>query len=184
MNMSFRDYAILVICGFLQWTSSADAASGLAIATIAATDKKSLCTLTVPQKYATTPITSDPTPPAKVWGSPMMSWSGPCVGKKANGNGVARMLSGGKVIGTWYGDTKNGILDSGVIEDGYGYEAVRFVGGKPVLASDNADEAKMIARAKIAVKNLIKSFEKSGNRASAAFYRDRQQALESMALGE
>jgi hypothetical protein len=173
----------LFLCVALS-TNTASAETQKNTLSITASDKKTGCTLSVPQMFATKPVTAEQPPAQKPWGSAQMLWSGACKNKRATGNGVARMMSGSRVIGTWYGDAKDGAMTTGVIEDRYGYEAGTFVKNRLTSPQDMAAERAAIERAKIAADALAKSFKKSGNIASAKYYSDRIDAFEAMALGE
>ncbi len=160
------------------------ALSAVVTSTVTATDRNTGCKMVVPKLYATTPQTAEPQPPLKPWGQPVMHWSGNCANKRAEGNGVARMMSGGKVIGVWYGSVTHGILSAGVIEDSYGYEAMIFANGRFSPPSDPAAEGRIIAAAKTAAEDIARGFEKAGNAGSARFYRERAKAIGDMNLGE
>lgn len=153
-------------------------------ALVVATDKKSGCTLRVPRVYATRPVTAEPIPSAKPWGTPTMTWSGGCVNKRASGDGVVRILSGAKVVGAWYGSAVSGMLGQGVIEDSYGYEAgqMRSNGTLAPLAHD-ADMA-LIKRSATIARSYAMQLEKGGNKGSAAYYRGKAEDIGAMLLGE
>ncbi len=155
---------------------------------VLATDAKTACTLMVPAMHANPPVTAEEQAPPIAWGSKNMSWSGPCTNGKANGTGVARMLSGGRVIGAWYGSAIEGNLEMGVIEDGNSFDTAENKNDK-LVSLDRSDEN--IARydqaqslAKQAVSELISGFEKSGNAASAQYYSDIQNTIQSLNAGE
>jgi hypothetical protein len=113
-----------------------------------------------------------------------MSWSGACKNKMADGNGVARMLVGGKVIGTWYGRARAGKLDIGVIEDENGFEAGKFAQTMFSDATTPEIEAAAVAKAKAAVTALVARFDKAGNKASSTYYKNKIDYLDSLLLGE
>ncbi len=151
---------------------------------LTAVDPRSKCTLVVPKMFATVPVTADPTPAAKAWGSNMMTWSGPCKAKRAHGNGVARMMSAGKVIGTWYGDAKDGLLDVGVLEDSYGFNAGKFNGVAFLPLTDQAVEQRAVGKAIAAAAALSATFRKMGNTASEKYYLTRIDFMKAMLEGE
>jgi hypothetical protein len=153
-----------------------------------ARDLKTGCALMVPTMHANPPITSEEQAPPALWGSKMMSWSGPCLDGKADGTGVARMLYGGKVIGAYYGNVIQGQLDLGVIEDGNSFDTVAFKnaslvslnrGDTDIVSSDKAQ-----SYAKQSVTEFIKGFETDGNTASAEYYRDVLSTIQTLNDGE
>jgi hypothetical protein len=164
-------------------TCNALAASPV-IPSVTARDAQTGCGLVVPKMFATKPVAAEAASAPKPWGSKVMSWSGACKNKLADGNGVARMLVGGKVIGTWYGQARAGKLDIGVAEDADGFEAGKFAEAGFSAATTPEIEAAAVAKAKAAVTALVASFDKAGNKASSTYYKKKIEFLDSLLLGE
>jgi hypothetical protein len=134
---------------------------------ILATDKKSGCTFSVPAS----------------WGSNTMSWSGACKNKQVMGNGVARFMKGNKVVASWFGEVKNGTSYSGVLE----YLDSSTSGNKklyklhvpqaPGIIDDGMLPIKALEKAADAANALASQFEKTGNKASAKYYRSKSDEI-------
>jgi hypothetical protein len=153
-----------------------------------AKDGKTGCILMVPTMHANPPLTSEEQAPPTLWGSKSMSWSGECINGKANGTGVARMISGGKVIGAWYGNVSQGQFDMGVIEDSNSFDTAEYKNAA-LISLDRSDSN--IARsdqaqsfAKKGLNEFITTLETAGNEASAQYYREILETIESLNEGE
>jgi hypothetical protein len=157
-------------------SSAVAAGTPIQPASVVTVDKTTGCTLKIPQS----------------WGSKIMTWSGGCKNKLADGNGVARILSGGKVVTTWYGDVKTGMPDFGVKETTEGREMGRFANGNFIDTDEYYNQKNLapgidpvrkamvdaLSRGSAAAKALGDKFEKSGNKASAAYYRKKAEEID------
>lgn len=141
-----------------------------------ATDRTSGCTLEVPALFVTQTMPGDLPADLSPWGSATMTWSGACIGGKASGNGVARMISKGKVQGAWYGDTEGGRMTVGVIEDDDGVQAGRWNRGRLESVMDQP----ALDKALIAVRMLAANFRAQRNPSSASYYDGRIDLIESL----
>jgi hypothetical protein len=145
---------------------------------VALADKDNPCILNVPA----------------AWQAKSMTWSGQCKDKLAEGNGVARMLSGNRVMATWYGDAKNGAPSFGVLESGGSFQMGKFANGD-FLPSEayfksgqnpadgdpgRAASVEALAKGSKAANALSAQYLKAGNKASAVFYRKKAQKLETV----
>ncbi len=157
---------VMATCTALFLLESASIAAQAQTAVMQATDKRTGCTLSVPAR----------------WGTKTMSWSGACKNKRAEGNGVARFMIGSKVSASWFGDVVSGKPTHGVSE---------FIqtdtGGRSLAHETKAPYDKTIDEGTMAIKALSKAneaalslaaqFAKSGNKASANYYRKKAEEL-------
>jgi hypothetical protein len=144
-------------------------------ATTLASDKKTGCAVIVPLS----------------WGTKTLSWNGSCQKKRANGNGVAKLYSDGKIIATWYGDVRSGHMEYGALERSGAFEHGKMLNGKFVDADtlwkenkepgiDAVSQAmnKAMSRGSLAAQTYADQLAKVGNKASAAFYRKKAEEID------
>ena len=133
------------------------------------------CERPVPQA---TSIKCQVTPIAK-WHDRSLDWDGGCKGGKADGSGVLRAYekkSGSPEI--FYGRMRRGELSWGAMEVEGGYKGGRFVRGE---LQDDGERNTIIQAFEIAngaAKAYSQRLQKSGNTASAKFYRNKADKLD------
>jgi hypothetical protein len=157
---TYRYFLLFVVC-LSATTCAASAQSSTATASLTLTDIKTKCTLAVPAQ----------------WAVKTMLWSGKCLKNRADGNGVARIMSSGKVIGAWYGDAKAGRIDTGILEQGDERQLGTFDKNFSMVSIDGMEPNRAMEKADKAAKALAAIFDKAGNKGSAAFYRKKAEDL-------
>jgi hypothetical protein len=115
--------------------------------------------------------------PPKDWTTSETRWHGACVKGRADGVGILRHVSNGKVDRVFYGKLSAGVPSLGVIEINDGYIAGRFVDGEVVRNDDRNALIRAFAEAEKAAKAAANRFAREGNEASAKHYRERAKAL-------
>jgi len=106
-------------------------------------------------------------------------WEGGCDDSKANGRGVLRSFNGNKVAATFYGTMERGNPKLGVVEDRDGLIIGRFApGGKPIDSDEFKDRLDGVNEAVAAATQIKESYERAGNKASAAFYAKKVKMLD------
>jgi hypothetical protein len=159
---AFLSLNLLAIAAFLVLTSLAPVSvSAKPQSSLALIDSSSQCVLEVPPQWKTT----------------KMVWSGLCKSKLAQGNGVARIMLGATVVGAWYGDVENGKITTGVLEQGNKHQLGTFDSNFDLLSIDGMEPNRAMTAAGKAADALAKSYEKSGNKKSAQFYRTKADDL-------
>jgi hypothetical protein len=97
-------------------------------------------------------------------------WQGACEGGHAHGRGLLRQVEGTRVRRVFFGRFEAGQATLGVIDQGDGFVAGRFEGGKPVLDGDRNTLIQAFDEASAAADEAAVAFRKSGNAASARHY--------------
>jgi hypothetical protein len=108
------------------------------------------------------------------WKASDVRWVGACSQGRAHGYGVLRYLVNGKVESVFYGRLDKGVVKVGAIDFGGNYRAGDFANGQ-VIERDADFEGRFrgLEEAAKAAKAAASRFEKTGNRESAKYYRDR-----------
>jgi hypothetical protein len=140
------------------------------------TDPKTKCTLVVPAK----------------WAAKTVSWTGKCLKNQSSNNGVARMMTGSKVVAIFYGTAFNGAPKAGVIEfigkdsDGKksAFELIptREIHTKDPDGKENGGVVQFI-NAYDAINAFADTLDKAGNKPSADYYRSKTNDI-SLYFGE
>ena len=112
------------------------------------------------------------------WQEYSAQWTGDCVEGLANGSGVLRSFSKGKVSELYYGRVKHGLLDVGVIETDGGYIAGRFADGKPIKDDDRNTYIQAFREGAAAARNVSEFYQHKGNAASARYYAEKAKNLD------
>jgi hypothetical protein len=145
------------------------------VGSVVALDKRTGCSLSVPSS----------------WTSKTLSWNGPCQNKRANGNGVAKLYANGKMIATWYGDVRSGNMEYGALEKAGTIQHGKMSGGAFVdsdtLWKENKEPGidavsqamnKAMQRGSLAAQTYADQLAKTGNKASAAYYRKKAEKID------
>jgi hypothetical protein len=112
------------------------------------------------------------------WNFTIVRWSGACSAQGiADGSGVLRAYSGGKVAESYFGELRQGHLSIGVIETESGYVAGKFVEGKPAEHQERSDVISAFDSAAKAAQQMSEVFRRNGNTASFHYYSDKAKAL-------
>jgi hypothetical protein len=119
-------------------------------------------------------------------------WSGSCKNKRANGLGVARLMTGSKVLAIFYGTAFNGAPKAGVIEfigkdsDGKksAFELIpaREIHTKDPDGKENGGVVQFI-NAYDAINGFADTLDKAGNKPSADYYQSKTNDI-SLYFGE
>lgn len=100
-----------------------------------------------------------------------LRWSGNCRAGWADGRGILRAYEHGKVVRIFYGRLEAGQAVLGVIERDDGYQAGRFEAGARVDDGDRNTLVQAFDEASAAASQVAAGYRKSGNAASARYYR-------------
>jgi hypothetical protein len=120
------------------------------------------------------------------------SWSGSCKNKRANGLGVARMMTGSKVAAIFYGTAVNGVPKAGVIEfigkDSDGKKSAFELIPATEIHTKDADGKEnggvvQFINAYDAINGFADTLDKAGNKPSADYYRSKTNDI-SLYFGE
>jgi hypothetical protein len=111
------------------------------------------------------------------WNSADVRWTGECSNGHAQGRGVLREFSAGKVARIFFGTLEQGRLQWGAIDQPDGYVAGRFEAGKAVADGERSALIKAFNEASAAAKSVAEGYQKAGNAASAKFYEDKARQL-------
>jgi hypothetical protein len=112
------------------------------------------------------------------WNFTFVRWSGACSAQGvADGYGVLRAYSDGKVAESYFGELRRGHLSMGVIETASGYVAGKFVEGKPLEHQERSDLIAAFDSAAKAAQQMSEVFRRNGNTASFHYYSNKARAL-------
>ncbi len=112
------------------------------------------------------------------WESFTVQWTGACIDGLADGSGVLKGFSNGKVREFYYGRVKQGLLDLGVVETSEGYVAGRFKEGKAADEGDRQTYILAFREAVAAAKQASEFYRRKGNSASAKYYANKATTLD------
>ena len=114
----------------------------------------------------------------QTWEKYAVQWTGACVEGRADGSGVLKAFSGGKVQELYYGRAKQGVLEIGVIETDNGYVAGRFADGKPVQDGDRETYIQAFHEAVAGANQASEYYRQKGNSSSAKYYAEKAKTLD------
>jgi hypothetical protein len=152
-----KSFRALLVCLF--WLACALTASG---ADRMKTDKATGCRIEAPES----------------WEGYDVQWTGACMGNLADGSGVLKGQSKGKVQVLFYGRVKHGILEIGVIETDRGYLAGRFADGHPVRNEDRQTYVQAFREAVTGANQASEYYRRKENAASAKYYAQKAKTLD------
>jgi hypothetical protein len=111
------------------------------------------------------------------WAGYAVQWTGTCATGAADGSGVLRAFRDGKLLESYYGKLKEGVLVIGVVESNEGYVAGRFSDGKPVKDDDRRTYILAFREAAGAANWASEFYRQRGNTASARYYLAKAKSL-------
>lgn len=111
------------------------------------------------------------------WPGADVRWTGPCRAGRADGRGVIREFSAGRVQRMYFGSLRAGHLSLGVIQQDDGYVAGRFAAAKVVAGADRNTLIKAFDEASAAANAVAANYLREGNAASAKYYQERATQL-------
>ena len=111
------------------------------------------------------------------WHGVDVRWTGSCKAGHAEGRGVLRQFSDGRVQRLYFGSLVAGRLRLGVIEQVDGYVAGQFAAAKVVAGADRNMLIKAFDEASAAASSVAENYRREGNVASARYYQERAKQL-------
>lgn len=111
------------------------------------------------------------------WPGADVRWTGSCKAGRAEGLGVLRQFSAGRVQRLYFGRLVAGRLNLGVIEQDDGYVAGQFAAAKVVAGADRNTLIKAFDEASAAATAVAENYLREGNAASAKYYQERAKQL-------
>jgi len=113
------------------------------------------------------------------WKQTDSRWDGGCAAGFADGLGVLKEISGGKVVRFFFGRIRNGNIEIGVIDQADGFIAGNFDRGQFVASYDRQIYIDAFKHAEQAAQQAASRFKAAGNEASARFYENKAKELAS-----
>ena len=104
-------------------------------------------------------------------------WDGSCAAGLADGLGVLKEYSGGKVARFFFGRVHGGNIELGVIDQADGFVAGKFDHGQLVPSDDRQAYIDAFREAEQAAKQAASRFKAAGNEASFRFYENKAKEL-------
>lgn len=116
--------------------------------------------------------------PPEGWAANALRWDGDCVDGLASGLGVLKEQSGSQVLHSFFGRVDKGELALGVIDTPeQGFSAGHFAKGRVQPSDERQVYIDAFALAAQAAGAAAARFEQAGNKASAQFYREKEQTF-------
>lgn len=111
------------------------------------------------------------------WDQANSRWDGDCAAGLADGLGVLKEYSGGKVVRFFFGRINHGNIETGVIDQAEGYIAGKFNNGQRIPSDDRQSYIDAFNQAEQAAKQAASRFKQAGNEASFRFYQNKAKEL-------
>ncbi len=111
------------------------------------------------------------------WNQVDSRWDGDCAAGMADGLGVLKEYSGGKVVRFFFGRVRNGNIELGVIDQADGFVAGKFDHGQLIPSDDRQAYIDAFREAEQAAKQAASRFKTAGNAASYRFYETKAKEL-------